>query len=143
LKRLKVRYGTSLGLSVYRQVDVAVDLCTGVQTTFVDTFAVKLPIVLPARNTQEANPGGFEYGGAFVQSQREQFMLDPDDCLFAPRAGDWIIFNERRYDVENVTEYGTAFLVSARQDISSPTGPNNVVMTTTTAIDLAPTAEDE
>ena len=116
LKRLKRRYGVAI--SVVRRTASTTNLRFGTKTVTRESFDVKRALVLPQRLLRNQDPAGFQYGGIFDVQERPEFIIDQDDTTFKPEAGHYVVFDGRRYDIEEVIEYGTAYVLRAKQEVA-------------------------
>jgi hypothetical protein len=109
---LKRQYGG--GIAIYKLNNATTDLRTGVRTIDKDVFNVRQAVVLPTRITRDvvqsisqisANKK-FVYGASFDSGKRT-FVIDSRDVPEGFQIGndDWIVYKNRRYDVESIEEF--------------------------------------
>jgi hypothetical protein len=111
---------------VRRKAQVQTDPRTGETYWQIKQWKIKRVVVLPAKTQREVrqNAGAMTANRAIVQGSSfdtsgRQFLIDrhdvPADLVLAK--DDWIVFNDRHYDIESITEYeyDTAWLVIAKE----------------------------
>jgi len=111
---------------VRRKVQVQADTTTGQTAWTIKTWKVKRVVILPAKNQREVrqNAGAMTANRAIIQGSSfdtggRQFLFDrrgvPSDLVL--QRDDWIVFNDRHYDIESITEYefDTAWVVLGKE----------------------------
>jgi len=111
---------------VRRKVQVQADTKTGQTEWTIKTWKVKRVIILPAKNQREVrqNAGAMTANRSIIQGSSfdtggRHFLFDrrevPSDLVL--ERDDWIVFNDRHYDIESITEYefDTAWLVIGKE----------------------------
>ena len=116
------------GATVYvrRKVQVVSDSETGQTEWTVMTWKVRRVAVLPAKYQREnkMNAAAMTANRAIVQgggydTSGRHFLFDrcevPADLVL--KKDDWIVFNDRHYDIDSIVEYeyDTAWLVTAKE----------------------------
>jgi hypothetical protein len=116
------------GVTVYvrRKLQVVTDPKTGQTAWTITTWKVNRVTVLPAKYHREdkRNVGAMAANRAIVQgggfdTGSRRFLFDgrelPADLVL--EKDDWIVFNDRHYDIDTITEYecSTAFEVAAKE----------------------------
>jgi hypothetical protein len=120
----KRRHGATV--FVRRKLQVDADTKTGQTGWMIKTWKCRHVCVLPAKNHREVrqNAGAMAANRAIIQGGSfdtggRHFIFDrrevPADLVL--KQDDWIVFNDRHYDVESITEYeyDTAWLVIAKE----------------------------
>jgi hypothetical protein len=99
-------------INICRRVDGQVDRISGQKRVTLDSREVLRAIPVDVSFTNQfvynltwiASNKNFSYGGLF-ETQRGRFLIDKLDLPdFEIRQGDYIIWNRRRFDVENIEE---------------------------------------
>jgi len=126
---LKRQYGGRVDL--YRLNDSETDLRTGVKVINKDVFPIRQAIILPNRISRDivqsisqisANKK-FVYGASFDSGKRN-FILDSRDLSdgFQIKNDDWIVYQNRRYDIEDVEEFEfrSGWIIKAQEVLGRP-----------------------
>ena len=145
LYSLKKEYGAQI--DIHKLVSSETNVRTGQKQLTATVTRVRRAIVLPARIDRIAQLGiskissnkEFAFGGTYDSAQRE-FIIDRRDVRNLPElsADDWIVFNERKYQVKSVEafEYDTGWVITARELVGDNEG-QVFSLTATTAPTLA------
>ena len=111
---------------VRRKLQVQADTTTGQTQWDVTQWKVRCVAVLPEKRQREVrqNAGAMAANRAIVQGSSfdtggRHFLFDRSEvpCDLMLKKDDWIVFNDRHYDIESVTdyEYHRAWLVIAKE----------------------------
>lgn len=133
LYRMKRRYGVPVNF--IKVLSENVDLTTGVKTQVRDSLQVNRVIVLPSLIHREffydlawiTGNKDFTYGGQTLTDTRK-FVVDRADLGgWEIKIGDILVYDSKRYDVNEVDEFETrmGYLVSAKE--SESVVPSNVI----------------
>ena len=119
---------------VRRKVQVEADPKTGQTAWIIKTWKVKRVVILPAKLKREdkRNMGALAANRAIVQgggydTSDRHFIFDrrevPADLVI--KKDDWIVFNDRHYDIDTIEEYefATAWRVTGKELV----GRNEVI----------------
>lgn len=124
LYSLKRDYGASI--DIYKLVDSTTDVRTGEKQITKTVTHVRRAIVVPTKIDRIAQQTislisankEFVTGGHWDASQRD-FIIDRRDVPSLPEltADDWIVFNNRKYQVKTVEafEYDAGWVITARE----------------------------
>jgi hypothetical protein len=128
--RLKRRFGVPIQL--LKRTSTSVDIETGRKTIVKAFVNVRRAIVLPTREHREffydlafiAAAKNFTYG-AHIDSSERRFILDRKDLRgWAVEVGQWIVYQNQRYDVKEVSDFeeDRSYYVLAKQSVAAATG---------------------
>lgn len=133
LYSLKRRYGGPV--SVYKLEDSTTDYTTGIKIQYVSLFRIPRAIILPVKVVREiatsitvvgANKLAV-YGGSYDAGTR-QFVFDAQDLPndFNFQKDDFILFNNRRYEIKSYEEFEfhTAWSVIGKETFAEPQLPS-------------------
>lgn len=124
LYTLKREYGARIDF--YKLVSSDTNPQNGERSVVTNVTTIWRCPVLPAKVKRVAQAGislissnkEFVTGGTYDQSARD-FIFDRRDCpnLAEPTADDWIVFNNRKYQVETVEvfEYDCGWVITGRE----------------------------
>lgn len=123
LARLKRQYGVPIKV-VRRTKGAETDFATGRHTYLYDAFSL-VAIVLPTRERREDEYKLFETRwsrGAFFDTSVRSFYMDRADVEFAIAQDDYIILENRRYDVVEVNDFEETrgYIVIAKEVKDAP-----------------------
>ena len=115
-----------VAVAVRRKVSVAADPATGATTWQIQSWKVNRVVVLPEKRQREVrqNAGAMAANRAIIQGSSfdtggRHFLFNrrevPRDLVL--QKDDWIVFNNKHYDIESVSdyEYASAWLVIAKE----------------------------
>lgn len=123
LYRMKRRYG--LPANLIKIISEAVNLETGVKTLTRDSLQISRVIILPSTLKREffydlafiTGNKDFTYGGSALTDSRK-FIIDQQDLgAWGIKVGDGIIYNEKRYTVQEIDEFENrlGYVVTAKE----------------------------
>lgn len=133
LYRMKRRYG--LPANLIKIISEVVDLETGVKTLTRDNLQLSRVIILPSTIKREffydlafiTGNKDFTYGGSTLADSRK-FIIDQEDLgSWVLAVGDGIIYNGKRYEIQEVDEFEnkTGYLITAKE--SESVAINNLI----------------
>ena len=113
-------------LVVRRKLAVVASTETGQTTWTITQWKIPRVVVLPEKRQREVrqNAGAMAANRAIIQGSSfdtggRHFLFDRSEvpCDLLLKKDDWIVFNDRHYDIESVTdyEYHRAWLVIAKE----------------------------
>ena len=111
---------------IRRKVEVQTDPKTGESIWQIRQWRVRRAVVLPAKTQREVkqNAGAMAANRAIIQgsyfdTSARHFLFDRRDLPdgFILEKDDWLVFNNRHYDIESIAEYeyDAAWLVIAKE----------------------------
>lgn len=122
--RLKRQYGVPVKV-VRRARIAATNFATGKPTYLEDVYSIHRAIVLPTRETRDEEYRLFDTKwsrGAYFDTSVRAFYVDQRDAEFPFKKDDYIIYDNKHYDVVEVNDYEEArgFIVVAKEVKGGP-----------------------
>jgi hypothetical protein len=110
-------------ITVYRLSASQTDPTTGHRTQNILAYTVRLAVVLPGQWSQQEKRGislisankSLVQGGQY-EVGLQGFIVDSRDLPFTPSTDDWIVYNDRQYNIASIDAYeqSTSWIIGAR-----------------------------
>ena len=149
---MKRQYGAPILLR--RKLTADTDPKTGVATVTFSTWLIRRAAILPEEITRDAKQSislitaqkQMVQGGGFDVGKRT-FLIDSKDLPrdFTPEKDDWIVFDNRHYEIDTITEYAykSAWIITGKELRGRKEGMDLHQTTATSSVTISDAGESQ